>query len=326
MGQILRIFLKEDCFSSEQDQIRIFVDFENAQPNADELEAYALIQQFLEDSTDVLSILQHYQGAKDEIKDAIQNKSEETEKKVLEKLLPSMENLKKCYLFSQRLEKIVPLILKTMTSDIQQGQTVFDILDCHQALVKQFAHLVEFVLIFDELKINNSQAQNDFSYYRRTLKSRPTDELDLIVIAENDAVSRFLANSTPMLAKLTETLSKSVEINKEFELTTEILGTMVQVCQKMLDSSELRQRIQSVQTELFILRIMVGLIVLFDHVHASGAFAKGSQIDVKGAIKIVREQGGENADNLLNILRYTTKHLNEEKTPKEIKKALNIKT
>jgi len=38
-----------------------------------------------------------------------------------------------------------------------------------QAVTKQFADLLHFILVFDDLKMNNSNIQNDFSYYRRTL-------------------------------------------------------------------------------------------------------------------------------------------------------------
>ena len=37
-------------------------------------------------------------------------------------------------------------------------------------MVKQFAKLIEFVLIFDERKMENPALQNDFSYFRRTLQ------------------------------------------------------------------------------------------------------------------------------------------------------------
>ena len=45
----------------------------------------------------------------------------------------------------------------------------------------------------------------------------------------------------------------------------------------------------------------------------------GSVIDVKGCVRIVREQEKDVTDKHLNILRYTTKHLNDENTPKNIK-------
>lgn len=35
---------------------------------------------------------------------------------------------------------------------------------------------------------------------------------------------------------------------------------------------------------LFCMRVMVGVIILYDHVHPVGAFAKTSKIDVRAAI------------------------------------------
>ncbi len=43
-------------------------------------------------------------------------------------------------------------------------------LDDHQALVKQFARILDFVLKFDECKMTTPAVQNDFSYYRRTVQ------------------------------------------------------------------------------------------------------------------------------------------------------------
>ena len=39
-------------------------------------------------------------------------------------------------------------------------------------------------------------------------------------------------------------------------------------------------RFQNEETKLFCLRVMVGVIILYDHVHPVGAFAKTSGIDV----------------------------------------------
>ena len=41
-----------------------------------------------------------------------------------------------------------------------------------------------------------------------------------------------------------------------------------------------------------------------------------SRIDIKGCVEIIRAQEQDVADKHMNILRYTTKHLNDEKTPK----------
>jgi len=48
----------------------------------------------------------------------------------------------------------------------------------------------------------------------------------------------------------------------------------------------------------------------------------GSPIDVKGCIKVLREQEKSKSDCLLNALRYTTRHVNDETTPKSVKSLL----
>lgn len=67
---------------------------------------------------------------------------------------------------------------------------------------------------------------------------------------------------------------------------------------------------------------MVGVIILYDHVHPIGAFAKTTQIDVRGSIKVLKEQPPTMVEGLLNSLRYTTRHLNDDTTPKNIKNML----
>lgn len=79
----------------------------------------------------------------------------------------------------------------------------------------------------------------------------------------------------------------------------------------------------------FCLRVMVGVIILYDYVHPVGAFAKSSKIDVstatlvhypasqllckanglflvpqmKGCIKVLKDQPPNSVDGLLNALR-----------------------
>jgi hypothetical protein len=74
--------------------------------------------------------------------------------------------------------------------------------------------------------------------------------------------------------------------------------------------------------------VMVASVILYDHVHLVGAFKKGSQIDIKATLKVLKLHQGEGAEGesftngLMNALRYTTKHLNDEDTPKAIKALL----
>lgn len=81
-------------------------------------------------------------------------------------------------------------------------------------------------------------------------------------------------------------------------------------------------RFQNEGTVHFVLRVMVGVIILYDHVHPNGAFIKTTQIDVRGSIKVLKEQPPTVVEGLLNALRYTTRHLNDDTTPKNIKSLL----
>lgn len=49
---------------------------------------------------------------------------------------------------------------------------------------------------------------------------------------------------------------------------------------------EYRSRFSSEDTVSFCLRVMVGVIILYDYVHPVGAFAKSSKIDVSAAVFI----------------------------------------
>lgn len=47
---------------------------------------------------------------------------------------------------------------------------------------------------------------------------------------------------------------------------------------------EYRSRFTNEETVSFCLRVMVGVIILYDHVHPVGAFAKTSKIDVSDTV------------------------------------------
>lgn len=54
---------------------------------------------------------------------------------------------------------------------------------------------------------------------------------------------------------------------------------------------------------MFVLRVMVGLVILYDHVHPVGAFVKASDVDVKGCVRVLRDQPASQSESLLNALR-----------------------
>ena len=194
-------------------------------------------------------------------------------------------------------------------------------LDDRQALVKQLAKILDFVLKFDEIKMSHPAIQNDFSYYRR-VTARENFKRDLLVEANMaGAMSYFFGHATPMLDKLSVAVANSMESEDDPQRKNRaviVLGVMAKVCQKMLATPGLKARIVD-ETELFILRVMTAIIILYDHAHPDGVFYKNSHVDVKGCLKILREQEKSRVESLFNALRYTTKHINDQSTPKSTK-------
>jgi hypothetical protein len=120
-------------------------------------------------------------------------------------------------------------------------------LETQQALVKQLAEILDFVLKFDDLKMTNPSIQNDFSYYRRTVNRLRIANQENSIFTENNVsisnevankMSLFYANATPMLKVLSDATSEFVKQNKQLpiENTTETLGTMAKVCQRMIEN------------------------------------------------------------------------------------------
>ncbi len=228
----------------------------------------------------------------------------ETEALAWAALQPSVEKLRTFFEFSLELETIVPELLTLLCDPSCDGNDgvslsrvgLFERLDQHQALVKQFAKILDFVLKFDEAKMTTPAVQNDFSYYRRTIQRNrsslphPSTPDDLQRLHEQrqqqqpslpvdlaNKMSLFFAHATPLLNKLVDVTGGFVGSANAAVAgnTTDMLGVVAKVCQKMLENPDLKTRLRSAETKSFIRRVMVATVILYDHVHATGAFAKG---------------------------------------------------
>uniref|UniRef100_A0A663EWC9 CYFIP related Rac1 interactor A n=1 Tax=Aquila chrysaetos chrysaetos TaxID=223781 RepID=A0A663EWC9_AQUCH len=350
MGNLLKVLTREI-----ENYPHFFLDFENAQPTDGEREVWNQISAVLQDSESMLADLQAYKGAGQEIRDAIQNPNDiQLQEKAWNSVCPLVVRLKRFYEFSLRLEKALQSLLESLTCP---PYTPTQHLEREQALAKEFAEILHFTLRFDELKVNkvfqymlifsvyfepkliisflsslkmrNPAIQNDFSYYRRTISRNRINNMHLDIENEvnNEMANRmslFYAEATPMLKTLSNATTHFVSENKTLpiENTTDCLSTMASVCKVMLETPEYRSRFTSEETLMFCMRVMVGVIILYDHVHPVGAFSKTSKIDMKGCIKVLKEQPPDTVEGLLNALRFTTKHLNDESTSKQIRAML----
>uniref|UniRef100_A0A8C2WSD0 Family with sequence similarity 49 member Ba n=1 Tax=Cyclopterus lumpus TaxID=8103 RepID=A0A8C2WSD0_CYCLU len=325
MGNLIKVLTRD----IDNNGGNFFLDFENAQPSQSETALWEEVNGTLEEAQVVLDELQTYRGAGEEIRQAIQSPGlQQVQQQVWSSVVPLVVKLKTFYEFSQKLESSLRRLLVVLTA----GSSPTQQLEQKQALARQVAHILHFTLRFDELKMTNPAIQNDFSYYRRTVSRMRINNLSVReeeeeITVDNEMANRmslFYASATPMLKTLSDATSQFVSENPDVPLenTTDCLSTMASVCKVMLETPEYRRRFSSEDTVLFCLRVMVGVIILYDHVHPAGAFVKTCNIDMKGCIRVLKEQPPSSVEGLLNALRYTTKHLNDEATSKQIKNML----
>lgn len=128
----------------------IFLDFENCIPTYEEQLVYDEVQEVLRQSESILEEIQCYKGAGKEIREAISNVSPEIQEKAWTAVVPLVEKLKRFFDHSIELERIVPKLLGELVGDTRSPRQH---LEEQQALVKQLAEILEFVLKFDEYKV-----------------------------------------------------------------------------------------------------------------------------------------------------------------------------
>uniref|UniRef100_H2ZNC1 CYRIA/CYRIB Rac1 binding domain-containing protein n=1 Tax=Ciona savignyi TaxID=51511 RepID=H2ZNC1_CIOSA len=284
MGNLLKVLqCKEEAFED------FFLDFENARPSDEEKNVYDQVALVLSFAPGIITELKSYKGAGDEIRMAISNpSSQEKQADTWHAIIPLVKQLKDFFEFSKRLQKCVQELLRSLTC---QPLSPLQHLESKQALAKQFAEILHFTLKFDDLKMNNPAIQNDFSYFRRTMQRKGMnsacagidyEEGRIISTELANEMSLFYAEATPMLRTLSDATTRFVQENDDVETdrTLEVLSTMSNICKVMLEHPDDTRFQMGDESVSFCVRVMVGVIILYDHVHKDGAFTKGSKIDV----------------------------------------------
>ncbi|EDV23396.1 uncharacterized protein TRIADDRAFT_57978 [Trichoplax adhaerens] len=239
MGNILRIFFQSSCDSSGSNH-DLFIDIQSKQstdalPDDEDQTAYNVVNGVLEHSSQMVNDLESYKGATEEIRDAIsQPNNDYQQRQTWREVCKFVTVLKRLYEYSQEIENIVPQLLYPLCSG---PRTPIEHCQSQQALIKQFAEVLHFTLIFDRLKEETVEMSMDTA----------------------NRMSLFYASPTPMLKMLSNATTKFVA--------------------------------------------EVGVIILYDHVHPFGAFSKKSDIDVTGAIKVIKSNNLNNKQHLLDALR-----------------------
>eukprot|EP01124_Arcella_intermedia_P018373 TRINITY_DN2532_c0_g1_i1.p1 TRINITY_DN2532_c0_g1~~TRINITY_DN2532_c0_g1_i1.p1 ORF type:complete len:313 (-),score=42.16 TRINITY_DN2532_c0_g1_i1:118-1056(-) len=282
----------------------------------EERKIYDLVAEALKEGPHHLEVLHDYTGCEEPIRKALNDPGPKTEGAAWGAVSEAVLKLHGFYKFALDLENVWPQILDTLcTEDAVVG------VQSHLALSKQLAEIFDFVFHFDEAKMVNPAIQNDFSYYRRVLsrmKNSSKDEKTKIVVDEELAnkMSFFFAYPTPMMKVL---IDATVEFDKNAkQRLISGLSLMSNLCLKYLEAPDPGNE----KATMLSLCAMTGCIILVDHLHDLGAFHKKSPIRIRGCIQKLKNITGISTDFLLNSLRFTTLHLNDDSTMPVITKML----
>jgi len=296
----------------------IDLDYGSPEPHDEtERKIFETLKEALDEAPKQLELLKDYHGCEEPIRKALNDPGPKTEQAAWKAVSKAVDKLYEFYKFSLTLEKVWPLVM-----DAECADDGGDSLRSNVALAKQVAQLFDFVFHFDEAKMINPAIQNDFSYYRRVLsrmKNANKEEKAKVKVDEELAnkMSFFFAYPTPMMKVVIDATSEFDKAARPRLIAG--LATVANLCLRQLDSKD-DEAPQGSEAMLF-LCAMTGCIILVDHLHDEGAFHAKSPVRIKQAITVLKGHP-EPTDFLLNSLRFTTLHLNDEQTMPAISKLL----
>eukprot|EP00474_Spongospora_subterranea_P010950 CRZ11408.1 hypothetical protein [Spongospora subterranea] len=300
-------------FPGRIDVSDVFVDFESAQYSDDSERVICdAAEEILSRSYRMTEMLEAYCNCGTYIRKALSEPSSKSELEAFLAVKLNVDVISAFYTYSKEVANIVRDLLKFLATG--QEKEAF----CsHQYSVKQFGRLLDFVLRFDELKMQRPGIQNDFSYYRRVLAKHANDPDIKVRDEEASFISLYIAQSIPMMSALAKATSSLYVSNPN---VPQALALTSNVCLELLKS----KRFQSPETNQLLTRIMVGAIVLFDHISLEGgAFVKKSGINIKQAVQLVVKEY-PSTSSLTNMLRYSTLHFADDSTPNGIRSLLDV--
>lgn len=164
--------------------------------------------------------------------------------------------------------------------------------------------------------------QNDFSYYRRVFSRMKNDGNNNTKRKVDDelanTMSFFFAFPTPMIKVIIDTTLKSTDSFSTIDLVNG-LSLLANLSFSMVDHNPGMDDDDKFQ----LLCMMSGSIILVDHLLPQGAFTKKSPVRIKPCIQLLKSINNPQSDALLNSIRFTSVHLNDDQSMAEIKKMLN---
>ena len=287
--------------------ISIEIDF-SAQPTSAENSYFNDLDTTSKKSIEILEKMTNYKAKESEIRSAIATPSPETEEAAWKAIIPQVQIINSFFEYSREMKKQFVNALKVICQT-EGTETVLQF----QASSIRLMDIIDFAIQFDNKKLTNPGLQNDFSYYRRSVGKMKQKHREDVTLRDDvtNQISMFFAFSNPMVLCLCEALNEDLKSGMNLDNLSAWLKTVANVC--CLEAQ--KQGANGIK----MLRVMTGCCLLFDAVVPLGAFNPKSKFNMIDMVRTLQAVSHEECALLLNALKYSTKHFNDDETPKNIK-------
>jgi len=287
---------------------------EGALPAQDTEEIFQKCGAILEQSEELLIMIDKYSGCSEECRKAMMECTEENEKLAFEALIVAVDSMKVMFDFTKTLGNI----FKDMIIAIQPKQFAAadeDESKIPQALIFQVCKLLQFAFKFDSIRMMRPILCNDFSYYRRW-QQKYRNSTNVTVTDEVAMQMQMFSNqSNPMMTALIKELTSLQDLDPDACLPMALLANS---CVKAMKT----KRVSADKMDLCA-TAMTNAVVLYDQVDGVGAFSRKSAINIKGVITVLKNSAlDSDKPMLLNSLKYSTK--NATNAPESIQNLLEM--
>ncbi|KAH0793996.1 protein FAM49B [Histomonas meleagridis] len=298
----------------------VIIDFE-VEPNPDS----PFIDSVTEFNTTILGpskvIIEHfkqYQDAQDFISRAYREPSEESKDSAWSRVLPLIAFQSQIFNLANKLTDHFIGFLSFIVDLMGNGYSSVDALVSEPIITKQFAQCFNIMLEIDEIKMNRPKMLNDLAFFHRVATRRlDFDQYEDLYTKSFDMVL-FFGNPNPCICKLISAIKNRFQYDFQKLLRSiEVIGKISDICTSML----INHPSENEETNLLYLRASVGSILLYDHLNPKGAFVNDSSLAIMQTVTVLANYQPKQM-NLINSVKYLSKHYDDSSSRIEIKNIL----
>ena len=269
-------------------------------------------------SKDIIEQFRQYQDAQDFISRAYRESSEESKNSAWSRVLPLIAFQSQIFNFANRSTDHFIGFLSFVVDLMGNGYSSVDALVSEPLITKQFAECFNIMLEIDEIKMNRPKMLNDLAFFCRVaIRRLDFDQYDDLYTKSIDMVF-FFENPNPCICKLKSAIRNRFQYDfKKLLRLVKVIGKISDICTSML----INHASEKEEINLLCLKASVGSILLYDHLNPKGAFVSDSSLAIMQAVTVLANYQPKQM-NLINSVKYLSKHYDDSSSRMEIKNIL----